>query len=404
MKIRTKLIMYFVSVALLAPILGMLALNRVRAINSNVQNLTDSAIPLSVLENQLGQSLLNQQAALNAFVLSGRAEDRQRYLDQGQAFDQALGELTAKDTTANGKDLAKRVSEQRAKFNNAGAQAIQARATQDRNRENLRTRRESMTRELNAIRTRFLPAGTSANDASAVPTTIRNQVNDLLLGTEGMLNQVAREASIVSDYTVAPDDALKKDFEVAGSSFNNWLQLAYGAGGAEDRQILVRVQTAFGEYESSARAMMAATDLSVTARRNFGEAATTTIASLDAYQKSLTANVNDARTSSSSTVDGAQSIISLITVIGFLFAGALGVWFAGTITRPLRQLRDVADRVSTGDLGNAEITFEREDEIGDLAIAFRRMVASVRFLMTHDADEDDDAAHDDLDFSHAAAS
>ena len=69
--------------------------------------------------------------------------------------------------------------------------------------------------------------------------------------------------------------------------------------------------------------------------------------------------------------------ISLIA--GFVLAGVLGTWFAETITRPVVQLRDLADRVSKGDLNDVEVDIKRNDEIGQLAAAFRRMVASLRF-------------------------
>jgi len=74
-------------------------------------------------------------------------------------------------------------------------------------------------------------------------------------------------------------------------------------------------------------------------------------------------------------------LILLMALGGFVVAGVLGAWFAETITRPVVRLRDMADRVSKGDLNDTEIDIERNDEIGELAAAFRRMVASLRFTL-----------------------
>jgi hemoglobin len=51
---------------------------------------------------------------------------------------------------------------------------------------------------------------------------------------------------------------------------------------------------------------------------------------------------------------------------------------ARSIVAPLRELTAVAEKVSTGDL-DATATVRADDEIGDLAAAFNRMVVSVRY-------------------------
>jgi methyl-accepting chemotaxis protein len=79
--------------------------------------------------------------------------------------------------------------------------------------------------------------------------------------------------------------------------------------------------------------------------------------------------------------------MGLLTLIAFGLAGALGVWLSGTLTRPITHLRDVAERVSQGDFEDVEISVETQDEVGDLARAFRRMVASLRILMPQGSDE-----------------
>lgn len=400
MRIRTKLVAYFLIVALLVPILGGAALSRLRTIDQSVQNLTDNAVPRINDVQSLASIQRDQQAALLTYVAAGQPDDRQRYLELAPAFDERLAALSARDTSDTGSQIAQEITAARTKFTQAGAQLATARNTSDRNLDNLRTKNDQIVQELSSIRRRFVPTGQSGTDASGVPTALRYQINDLLLGTEGMLHMVALEKSIANEYKVAPKDTLRPQFENAGVTFNGWLQIAYAAGGSEDRAILNRVQSEFGEFESSARAMMAATDLSTKSLATFTDASKAVQASLDRYVGWQASAMESVRRQSAGTVNDAQSMIITVTIAGFLIAGLLGLIFARAITQPIRHLRDVAERVSVGDVQNIEINVTSKDEIADLADAFRRMVASLRFLMMKD---EDGGQADELDFGKAAS-
>ena len=74
----------------------------------------------------------------------------------------------------------------------------------------------------------------------------------------------------------------------------------------------------------------------------------------------------------------------LFTLIGVLLGliilvPALSALLSRGITHPIAQLRNVAEKVSMGDI-SVNIDVESEDEIGDLAVSFERMVMAVRFL------------------------
>jgi HAMP domain-containing protein len=62
---------------------------------------------------------------------------------------------------------------------------------------------------------------------------------------------------------------------------------------------------------------------------------------------------------------------------GVLVALALAVFIASTITRPIRHLAEVADRMSLGDL-DVDIDVRGTNEVGLLAESLRRMQASLR--------------------------
>lgn len=80
--------------------------------------------------------------------------------------------------------------------------------------------------------------------------------------------------------------------------------------------------------------------------------------------------------------DSTQSVlITLIAVLAAVFVVVLAVafWISRSITRPVAQLSEIAEKVSMGDL-DVEVEVKSNDEIGDLAASFGRMVAAVRFL------------------------
>ncbi|MFN8556693.1 MAG: HAMP domain-containing protein [Dehalococcoidia bacterium] len=404
LRIRTKLVMCFLVVAALVPMLGTAALTRLNAVNDDVKRLTDDAIPRGDLVEQLRSTQYQQQAAIHSFFSGGNPVDKERFAEQGQHFDATLSELGKRDTSARGEQLAQQVTEQRKKFNFAARQIVRARETKDRNQTNLNAKQGEMVQQLNKIRGRFAPsAGSGAVDASSISTNVRYQVNDLLLSTEGMLHMVNRSLALVADYAAAPNEQVKRDYEQSRTQFNNWLQNGMNAGGPEDRAILRDVQAKYTEFEASARSTMNAADFNVTARVDFDDAATAVNASIASYAGTIAADVATQRSTSASAVADARGIIIFFAAAAFGIAGMLGFFFATMVTGPIMMLRDVANRVSTGDLDNVDIEVESKDEIGDLADAFRRMVASVRFLMTRDADADA-ADDDDFDFGIAKAS
>ncbi len=75
------------------------------------------------------------------------------------------------------------------------------------------------------------------------PNGVRYQVNDLLLGGEGMLHTVDNEFALVNEQAVAPDAAARDQFEaarpnaefIAGSTGNLMLMLVGPSTGARER-------------------------------------------------------------------------------------------------------------------------------------------------------------------------
>lgn len=394
MKIRTKLVGAFVLVALLVPVLGGLAVRQVDSINSDVGTLSRGAIPTLFEVHELERSQENQQAAVQRYYITGREEDRARYEESARTFDEQLTRLTSAGTRLGGSEereianLARQLTDERARFQGAALQIIDARATVDQALTELRRRSDDISVELSYILRRFTPAERRTTDASGIPEGIRRLNSEMVVSTEGMLRTIDLVHSQAAAYTVRQDPPIKVKFEENNEVFGDWLQAGMAAGNANDQAILGRVRTKYTEFEASARSMLRAADFAADARTAFTEASASIIVLLDQMATRATTNTDRARTSAESTAAGSMGLMVALTAVGFVLAGALGVWLAQGLTRPITHLRDVADRVSRGDFTGADIEVETQDEIGDLARSFRRMVASLRILMPREGEEE----------------
>jgi methyl-accepting chemotaxis protein len=185
--------------------------------------------------------------------------------------------------------------------------------------------------------------------------------------------------------------------DTAGQLFTSAFQVANNAGGPEDRAILTKVQAAFSQFDSSARAMLNAGDVAARQRGVFLSEGDQIAGILGSYVDAQAGQVTNARATSADSVNSAQRMILIIMFGGMAVAVTLGFIFARTITGPIERLRDVADRVSTGNLEDVEIEVKGKDEIAQLSDSFRRMVASIRYFM-HQSGDSGAAEPDDFDF------
>ncbi|MDD1674146.1 MAG: HAMP domain-containing protein [Methanomicrobiales archaeon] len=77
---------------------------------------------------------------------------------------------------------------------------------------------------------------------------------------------------------------------------------------------------------------------------------------------------------------GLQNAIFVLTLVTLTVVVMWSFFLARSITSPIENLSRVATSVSKGDLRDADIDVLSNDEIGDLANAFNRMINSYRIL------------------------
>ena len=78
-----------------------------------------------------------------------------------------------------------------------------------------------------------------------------------------------------------------------------------------------------------------------------------------------------------------QSFVLVIGIVGVILATAIfliNFWLKRYVIRPLNQITQVAEAVSTGDM-EAEFEQQSNDEVGSLAKAFTRMKRSLAIAL-----------------------
>jgi methyl-accepting chemotaxis protein len=77
--------------------------------------------------------------------------------------------------------------------------------------------------------------------------------------------------------------------------------------------------------------------------------------------------------------------IYVVMAIAVLLAGIIILLFSGTIFKDVNRLNLIANKISHGDM-DVKLDIKRNDEIGELAESFSRMVASLKIMMSHESD------------------
>ena len=76
-----------------------------------------------------------------------------------------------------------------------------------------------------------------------------------------------------------------------------------------------------------------------------------------------------------------------VCILAFVLAVGASVLLARAILIPVNHLREIAEKVSLGDLEIA-VTHYCDDEMGELADSFSRMVTAVKFFRMHSAEDE----------------
>ncbi len=105
-----------------------------------------------------------------------------------------------------------------------------------------------------------------------------------------------------------------------------------------------------------------------------------TQADFDKLSAAVTKQAAAINASVSSSASSAISLLSVIGVVGLIIAILITVWIVGSITRPLAEMTEAAERIAEGDV-DVEVQATSGDEIGRLAHAFGGSVDYLRQMV-----------------------
>jgi methyl-accepting chemotaxis protein len=93
-------------------------------------------------------------------------------------------------------------------------------------------------------------------------------------------------------------------------------------------------------------------------------------------------NESAADTAAANASTAATAKTTMLIGLGFsvFLSIVLGVFLSGMLSKPMKEMVDVAERIASDDL-NVEVTYHAKDEIGQLAQAFSRMIDNLNGTM-----------------------
>ncbi len=104
----------------------------------------------------------------------------------------------------------------------------------------------------------------------------------------------------------------------------------------------------------------------------------------DGLSEQISAKVDQLRNAAVKRLRGQQAsetdLVLVVALLAALFSAGIAFWFAGTIVRPLRSLKEAAEGLASGDLGQV-VTVHTRDELGEMADSFRRMVENLKEIV-----------------------
>ncbi len=99
------------------------------------------------------------------------------------------------------------------------------------------------------------------------------------------------------------------------------------------------------------------------------------------WEKVLNQLITLNRNYADSAVKSGNAVMISASIVGFIVSVCLGIWLTISITRPVSQMVEVANKLTEGDV-EQEIKHRSGDEIGILANAFRGMIDYIKGIAT----------------------
>ncbi|MDI3298553.1 MAG: methyl-accepting chemotaxis protein [Bacillota bacterium] len=205
------------------------------------------------------------------------------------------------------------------------------------------------------------------------------------------LNQAETDAErSVAMYLLTGDPSYQSSFETAVSQSDAAArQMAGLATTAEERRQLGQLQDMRAAYHAEARRVLEQGSAIRPGDTVAMVGQTSTLHSLRVVVSQFADGLVSTATQEARRLEGAAEATTrrtteataVVTVAAMLVALAAAFWLSRLFSTPLRQLAEGARRVGHGELDLGPVTIRSDDETGDLARSFARMVGDLRSVL-----------------------
>ena len=226
------------------------------------------------------------------------------------------------------------------------------------------------------------------NDVTTLVDVANNKDLPRLLKTTKINNNASDEVGYMSEYFITKDQQVLQEYKKA-SDENSSLEeeMNQNSATAEGKRLIAEIKSLDDQYSNIAEKKFVAL-IQAGKDNEARQVMKTELApiskelndKLDSYQnmrnKQITDSLNQAASHAASGKTGAIAAAVFAAILGML----IGFFAARSIARPINELSAIASKVAAGDL-TEQVNVSRQDEIGQLATAFNKMVLELKNLI-----------------------
>jgi len=363
-KLSTRIIAGFVAVALLVAVTGSVGFGFIKSIEGTLRYVTETTTPTVTLAGQLTNTMFEANALVGQTLVTENMETLTQYEQDFAAasehFSQNYRQLNRLIESSQVRARLEESMAARTAFETEASRVFQYHTETIRQAAEVRRLLTQFDRiaaflvgELGNV---SYHAEQIAQDVELTSAAVNLQ--SLVMEVQYLTRDYVNQTSIVTLRPLAEE--VEQVFEIFEFPMETMLERA----GADIRDSVTEVQSLLAQWHEAAfadNALFASYQLQVEAQLEAAASADAMNVAIEQVNAALaevetaaiTLNTNAAAAATDS-VTSALGIISLVVLLGFAIAVALGLWVTRSVTQPLggepEYMRDIAEQIASGDL------------------------------------------------------
>lgn len=228
------------------------------------------------------------------------------------------------------------------------------------------------------------------NDVVELVDNANNQDLPHLLKTNKINNNASDEVGYMSEYFITKDPQILNDYKkAADENINLEDEINKNSATAEGKRLITEVKAVDDKYSEIAEKKFVPLiqggkddEARQVMKNELAPIAKTLNDKLDEYQNLRNKQISDSLNQAVGTAHHARTVAAFAALFAAVLGIVIGFLTARSISRPINELAAVAKKVADGDL-TEQVKVDRQDEIGQLAMAFNTMVLELKNLIKH---------------------